>query len=114
MNTNPVFSLPSSDEALEPFRRVKMTAAGVAYCAAEDASIGTTLAGDLNRDQAAIHSKAVGIHNAETSAAGAIAVGDEIQGSADGKITKLAAGTAIGVALEAVAEAGAVIRVVYY
>lgn len=113
MNTNPVFSV-GSDGELDAFRRVKMTASGVAYAGATDAHIGTTLPGDLNRDQAAVQSKGVGIHVATTSAATAIVAGDELQGAADGKVTKKAAGDAIGVALEGAAAADSEIRVIYY
>lgn len=113
MNTNPVFSISSNGE-LEPFRRVKLGASGVEYAGATDAHIGTTLAGDLNRGQAAVQSKSVGIHNATTSSATAIAAGDEIEGGADGKVKKLSTGTAIGVAVEAVAESDAEVRVIYY
>lgn len=114
MNTNPVFSLPGKNAKTEPYRRMKLTATGVDYCAAEDASIGSSLPGDLNVEQATLQSKSVGIHNAETSAATAIAVGDEIQGAANGMITKLAGGTAIGVATETSSAAGNIIGVVYY
>ncbi len=113
MNCNPVFSVAAS-AVLAPFRRVKMSANGVEYAGAGDAHIGTTLPGDLNREQAAVQSKSVGIHNAVTTDATALVPGDEIEGAADGKITKKDAGAAIGVALEAVAEADAEVRVVYY
>ena len=113
MNCNPVFSIAAS-AVLAPFRRVKMGANGVEYAGAADAHIGTTLPGDLNREQAAVQSKAVGIHNATTADATAIAVGDEIEGAADGKVVKKDENPAIGVALEAVAEADAEVRVVYY
>lgn len=113
MNCNPVFSIAAS-AALAPFRRVRMGANGVEYAGAGDAHIGTTLPGDLNREQAAVQGKSVGIHNAITADATAIAPGDEIEGSAEGKVVKKDAGAAIGVALEAVAEADAELRVIYY
>jgi len=114
MNTNPVFSLPGKLAKTEPDRRMKLSATGAEYCGAEESSIGTSLPGDLNTEQVTLQSRAVGIHNAETSAATAIAVGDQIQGAADGKITKKASGTAIGVATESSSAAGSVIGVVYY
>jgi hypothetical protein len=114
MNTNPVFSLPGANAKTEPFRRMKLAATGADYCGAEDAMIGSSLPGDLNVEQVTLQSKSVGIHDAETSAATAIVSGDKIQGAADGKITKLAAGTAIGEATESSSAAGNIIGVVYY
>jgi hypothetical protein len=119
MNRNVVFSLPSAvavtdalPEGILPFRRAKVTATGVDYAGAADADIGTTVPGDLNREEAAIHSRGVGLQSLEVSTATAIAVGDQLEGVANGMVKKFSAGTASYIATEACAEVGAVIRCV--
>lgn len=115
MNQNNIFSLPAAATDLVPFRRVKMTSTGVNYAGATDAAIGTLLPGDPGDEtQAAIQGSECGLHFATVGSATAIAVGDEIEGAASGKVVKKASGTAIGVATEASTASDDVIRVRYY
>ena len=112
MNTSTVISLPSIGR-VEPHLRLKVSATGVEPAGAEEASIGTSLPADHNEEDAAIQCKAAGLHYVTTSAATAIAFGDELQGSANGCVTLKTAGTAIMVAAESSAATGNVIRAVY-
>jgi hypothetical protein len=114
-NTSPVFSVPASATDLVPFRRAKVTATGAAYAGADEAAVGTLLPGDPGDDlYSAIQDLTFGVHFAVMGSDTNIAVGDEIEAAADGKIVKLAAGPAIGVALEAGTDEDDMIRVKYY
>lgn len=115
MNSDNVISLPAHADTPPAVNcRVKLAAGGVVNAGAADGFLGTLLPGDLNREQAAILRAGVGIHFA-TVAEGSAAIGEGagIQGAADGEVTLLAAGAAIGAAVEA-GVAGDCIRVVYY
>lgn len=116
MNTENVISLPTSDAAIPYFRRVKMTATGIALAGAADKAIGTVLPSDPGtRDgatTAAVQRLANGIHFATTGSATAIAVGAQLEAVADGKLVVKNTGDAVAVALEASAAADNVIRVV--
>jgi len=102
MQTNKEVSLPAANAAeIAPFTLVKMTATGVAVAGAADRAIGYVLPGDLNREYPTIH--LIGIY-AELiqSTTEVIAVGDQIEQDALGKIKKFdGTGTAIGVAVTA-------------
>lgn len=104
--------------ALTANRRVKLLAAGtIDYAGVGEVAIGTLFT-DID---AAVPSKAVGtvfqhgfgIHWATNDGTTAIAVGDEIESAANGKITKRLSGERIGIALEASSVDGDVIRVIY-
>lgn len=120
MNQHSIFSLPWADPATAvEFRRVKAVAGGVALAGAADKSIGTSLDGDLNVEQANIQGKAIGIHYATVGNDTALATGNEIEGAADGKVVKKTTGTAIGVVVDLNPNDGApadgdLVRVVYY
>jgi len=114
-NTSPIFSFPTASNDLVPFRRAKITAAGAAYAGATDEAVGTLLPGDPGMDEhAAIQDLTFGIHFATMGSNDNIAVGDEVEAAADGKVVLLANGPAIGVAMEAGSDAGDQIRVKYY
>lgn len=114
MQTNNEVSLKAASGAsIAPFTLVAMTADGVAPCGAEDRAIGYVLPGDLNREYPTIH--LFGFY-AELiqSATESIAVGDEVECAADGKIAKLTTGEPLGVAVEAGSTADGRVDVVVY
>lgn len=114
-NTSPVFSLPASATDLEPYRRAKVTSTGAAYAGSGESAVGTLLPGDPGDDlYSAVQDLTFGVHFATMGSNTDIAVGDEVQAAADGKIVKLSAGPAVGVALEAGSDDGDIIRVKYY
>lgn len=114
-NTSPVFSVPASATDLAPYRLVKLGATGAAYAAPGDSPVGTLLPGDPGDElYSAIHGLEFGVHFATMGSNTDIAVGDEVQLAADGKVVKLASGPALGVALEAGSDTDDVIRVRYY
>lgn len=118
-NTSPIFSIPAAAVNTPTFIRIKMTATGgaAAGLSATDTAIGTTVSGynDPGGDtHLAVQDIGFGIHFATTGSATAIAVGDEIEAAAAGKIIKKNANAAVGVALEASAATDNVIRVKYY
>jgi hypothetical protein len=114
-NTSPVFSVPAAATDLKPFRRVKLTAAGAAYAGPGDTAVGTLLPGDPGDDlQAAVQDLTFGVHFAVAGSGTDIAVGDEVEAAAAGKVVKLAGGVAVGVALEACGDEDDMIRVKYY
>lgn len=116
-NTSPILSIPAAEVDTPTFRRIKMTADGGALAGVGDVSVGTSISGynDPGGDTSlAIQPPEFGIHFATMGSDTDIAVGDEIEAAADGKIVKLATGPAIGVALEAGSDTGDVIRVKYY
>jgi len=119
MNQNTNYSLQLASAVVAPaYRRLKVVASGLADLAgATDVFVGTNLqdadATVVGRNIAAVQGKTIGIHYATYGTSTALAAGDGIQGAAAGKITKLAAGTQIGVALQAAAADGDVIHVIY-
>lgn len=114
MNTAPVISLPTASDDLVPYRLVKMTAGGVAYNGAGDTPLGTLLPGDPGgQTQAALQTLDNGIHFATIGNGTDIAVGDQLQAAADGKVVKRTTGPLLAIALEAGAELDDVIRVRY-
>lgn len=114
-NTSPVFSVAASATDLVPFRRVKMTSTGAAYAGAAEVAVGTLLPGDPGDEtQSAVQGLEFGVHFATMGDGTNIAIGDEIEASANGKVIKLGSGPAIGVALEAGTDEDDVIRVRYY
>lgn len=100
--------------------RVIINASGKAAVAgaADTKFIGTNRAdvdaAQPSRSICAILRRSAGTHNAVYGSATALAAGDQIEGAANGKVTKLNAGTAIGVALEPATADGDQIRVLYY
>lgn len=114
MNTEVVISLPVSATDLEPYRRVVYGASGLAYAGATDSAIGTLLPADPGGDQAgAVHNRNVGLHFATIGNDTNIAVGDELQGAADGKLVKRTTGPLEAIACEACTDEDDIIRVVY-
>jgi hypothetical protein len=114
-NTSPVFSVPASAADLAPYRRAKITATGAAYAGSGEAAVGTLLPGDPgDEEQSAVQDLTFGVHFATMGSNTDIAIGDEVEAAADGKIVKLSAGPAVGVALEAGVDENDVIRVKYY
>ena len=105
MNPNNVVSLKADPDAIPaPFTRVKMTAVGVAAAGATDRAIGIVLPGDLERNYPAVQLFGAQIEAIQGNAT-AIAAGDELEAAADGKMVKKTTGQAIGVALQAGAQA---------
>lgn len=114
-NSSPIFSFAAAADDLVPFRRVKITSTGAAYAGVADVAVGTLLPGDPGGDTtAAIQGHEFGIHFATMADGTNIAIGDEIEAAANGKIAKLSTGAAIGVALEAGTDTDDMIRVRYY
>lgn len=114
-NSSPIFSFPASATDLEPFRRVKLGSTGAAYAGVQDVAVGTLLAGDPGDDAiSAIQGLDFGIHFATIANGTDVAIGDELQAAADGKLAKLTTGPAVAVALEACTDENDVIRVRYY
>jgi hypothetical protein len=112
MNHNAIFSIPASVTTLVPFRRVKMTATGAAYCAATEHCIGTLLPGDPGDTlQAAVQGAEHGLHFATVGNTTPVLVGDRLAGFADGKVIKWTTGTVVAFALEAAGGLDDVIRV---
>jgi hypothetical protein len=114
-NSSPIFSVPASADDLVPFRRVKIGSTGAAYAGVLDRAAGTLLPGDPGDDTvSAVQGLEFGIHFATIGNGTDIAVGDELQAAADGKLVKRTTGPAVAVALEACTEEDDQIRVRYY
>lgn len=88
------------------------------YASATSTAIGTLMQdvdGDLpSRNRGSLLRPGTASSFATYGSATALAVGDEVQAAANGKIDKLSTGKAIGVALESAAADGDIIRVCYY
>lgn len=113
----PSFTAKAST-ALAAYRRVKLNSSGtIEYAGPADVAIGTLLldidAAQPARDTGGVLRIAAGIHFATYDGATALAVGDEIEAVANGKITKRVTGRRIGVAKETASSDGDVIRVLY-
>jgi hypothetical protein len=118
MNDSFTPSYTASSGAMVAYRRVKLGSDGkIAYAGPADVAIGALLA-DIDstipaRDTAGVLRPAVGSCYAVYDGAQTLAVGDEIEAAANGKITKRVAGRRIGIALETASADGDTIRVVY-
>jgi hypothetical protein len=114
MNQSNIISLPVSAANLEPFRRMTFGPTGLAYAGASDPSIGTFLPADPGMDTTgAIQPRGIGIHFAVIGNSTDIAVGDELQAAADGKLVKKTTGFTEALALEACTDEDDQIRVIY-
>lgn len=116
-NSSPIFSIPAKEVDTPTFRRITMTATGGDLAGVSDKALGTSVSGynDPGGDTSlAVQDLSFGIHFATMGSNTDIAVGDEIEAAADGKVVKLSAGPAVGVALEAGSDTGDIIRVKYY
>ena len=114
MNISNVISLPADHTDLKPYRRMKATATGADYAEAGEAAIGTLLPGDPGCDtQCAIQDLYCGTHFATIGNGTDIAVGDELESAAAGKLVKRTSGAAEAIALEACTDADDQIRVKY-
>jgi hypothetical protein len=112
MNTNPILSFPTSATTLVGYRRVKLDGNGeLVYAGIGDGAIGTLQPLDLDRNTGAVQTLENGLHFATIGNATAVAVGDELQEAADGKLVKKTTGAAVSVALQTAAADGDVIRV---
>ncbi len=103
----------TSGEALEPYRRVKLSAANtVVYADGGEASIGVT----SKRAATSGDSVSVRLWTASGSwdieALGAISAAAEVYGADSGKVQTAASGTGIGWANEAAAQSGDVIEII--
>lgn len=111
-------SFASNSGALAAYRRVKLNSSGkLEYAGASDIALGT-LQTDIDTAEpsktfGAVMQHAFGIHYATYGSATALAVGDEIEAAASGKVTKRVTGARAGIALETAAADGDIIRVVY-
>lgn len=102
----------TATEALERFRRVKLTSGSgtaVEYADAGEAFIGVTEAAAALGDPVTVRLKG-DYGTFRMVAAGAVVVGSTIYGAADGKVDDAVSGTAIGTALEAASGNGSVIE----
>jgi hypothetical protein len=105
MNSENVISLEAVSANLLPYRRVKMTAAGVDYAGAGDLCIGHILPGDLNREYPTIQLTGRYVE-AELGNATDIVRGDLLEAAANGTLVKQVSGTVAGVAVSGATEAG--------
>lgn len=118
MNDSLTPSYTASSGALSAYRRVKLHTDGkILYAGIGDICIGTLLC-DIDsavpaRDTGGVMRPAVGLSYAVYDGATALAVGDEIEAAASGKITKRVTGRSIGVAKETASADGDTIRVIY-
>lgn len=118
MNDSFTPSYTASSGAMAAYRRVKLHADGkILYAGIGDNCIGSLLC-DIDaavpaRDTSGVLRPAVGLCYAVYDGATGLAVGDEIEAAADGKITKRVTGRSIGVAKEAASADGDTIRVIY-
>ena len=103
MNTENVISLEAVSDALLPFRRVKMTAAGIDYAGVGDTCIGVILPGDLNRLYPTV--QLAGIYVEAVLGNGTDVVrGDDLEALAGGKLVKQVAGAIVAVAVTGATE----------
>lgn len=114
MNGNNVQSF-TADVALTAHLLVKKTATGVDLCGATDKVIGS-VHHDVKITQACdvLLFNGFPTHFMVVGNATAIAVGDEVEQLASGKIGKFVTGQKVGVALEAATSADSIIRVMAY
>jgi hypothetical protein len=112
MNTNNVVPFEAVAELL-PYRRVSMTAAGLDYATAATRCVGITLPGDLNRNYPSVQLLGI-LAEAVLGNATDVVRGDALEGAADGKLVKKAAGVAIAVAVTGATEAGDRFEAIYY
>jgi hypothetical protein len=118
MNDSFTPSYTASSGAMAAYRRVKLGSDGkITYAGIGEICIGSLLS-DIDsavpaRDTAGVLRPAVGLSYAVYDGATALAVGDEIEAAANGKITKRVTGRSIGVAKESASADGDTIRVVY-
>ncbi len=118
MNQNNVISLPAN-AALSAYTLVKVLATGkVDVAGAADKVIGSVLVDcdpATGKGIADIHlTNGTGVMYVTVGNATAIAVGDEVEQLASGKIGKFVAGTKVGVALQPATSADTIIRVLTY
>jgi hypothetical protein len=117
MNHENIISLPAATGVtIPPFRRLKMTATGVDLAGAADRCIGTSVPGDLNRNQVTVllHGR---FAEAELGNTTAVVAGDEIAAAANGRVVKRAGeATAVGVAVPGAnaSQVGDRFDVIYY
>lgn len=115
-NTSPIFSAPAKEVDTPTFVRVKLGADGGEVAGALDQAVGTTISGynDPGGDTSlAIQDLTFGIHFATIGNGTDVAIGDELEALAGGKLVKRVAGPAVAIALEACTADGDQIRVKY-
>ena len=104
----------TAGEALEPYRRVKLSAGSgtqVEYADAGEAFIGFTAAKAAQGEMVSIDLKTRG-RTFKMTAAGAISVGGDFYGAADGKISATVSGSIQGKVLEASAADAEIIEAI--
>lgn len=99
-------------EALEAYRRVKLSATSgyVEYADGDNPGIGFTLAPAALGEQVSVQLRSFN-GTVQLEAAGAIALGGDVYGAADGKIEDVVGSNLIGIALQAATAAADVIEV---
>lgn len=115
-NSSPISSFPAASGTTPTFVRVKLGSTGGAVAGALDQAVGTTLSGwnDPGGDTTlAVQDLTFGIHFATIGNGTDVAVGDELEAFAGGKLVKRVAGPAVAIALQACANAEDRIRVKY-
>ena len=102
----------TSNEALEPYRRVKLTAANVVgYADGGEASVGVTSTRAASSGDPVSVKLWTASGSFEIEANGVIAAIAEVYGADDGKVQTAASGTGIGWANEAATD-GAVVEII--
>lgn len=115
MNLNALIPFPTSAPTLAGYRRVKLNSSGeLVYAGIGDGWIGTLQPLDLDRSVGSVQTADNGLHFATIGNGTDVAVGDELQEAADGKLVKKTTGVAVAVALQPCADEDDVIRVRYY
>lgn len=115
-NTSPVSSFPAASTTTPTNVRIKLGSTGGAVAGARDAAVGTVISGwnDPGGDTSlAVQDLGFGIHFATIGNGTDIAIGDELEALADGKLGKRVAAPVVAIALEACTQDGDQIRVKY-
>ena len=115
-NTSPISSYPAAAVDTPTFIRVKLGSTGGAAAGIRDQAVGTTVSGynDPGGDTSlAVQDLNYGLHFATIGNGTDVAIGDELEALADGKLGKRVAAPAVAIALEACTESGDQIRVKY-
>lgn len=115
-NTSPISSFPAASGTTPSFVRAKLGALGGVVADARDEAVGTVISGwnDPGGDTSlAVQDLTYGIHFATVGNGTDIAIGDELEAFAGGKLVKRVAGPVVAIALEACTAAEDQIRVKY-
>lgn len=115
LDSNKLSFQAADSTALAANRRVALNSSGkIDYAGAADRAIGTLLtdidASIVAHRVGAVLQFATGIHWGTYASSTALAVGDELQAAANGKIDKRTTGACVGIAVETAAADGDVIR----